>query len=162
MSDNPEPDGAGPVNIPEPPKERFYATQELQQATGGAPEPWWWPERQPDPEPGASRPPSAAHSEFAAAALDPRSSKHRDAYVHWLYAKSLGYQGFSVPIGAWLRGPLRDWAEALLDERRLREQGLLDPAPVRALWAAHQAGRVEGQYPLWTVLMLQAWQEAWG
>ena len=43
MSD--EPDDAGPVNIPEPPKERFYATQELQQATGGAPEPWWWPER---------------------------------------------------------------------------------------------------------------------
>jgi asparagine synthase (glutamine-hydrolysing) len=61
-------------------------------------------------------------------------------------------QGFSVPVGAWLRGPLRDWAEALLDERRLRDEGLLDPA---------LAGRIEGQYPLWTVLMLQAWREAW-
>lgn len=71
-------------------------------------------------------------------------------------------QGFSVPIGAWLRGPLRDWAEALLDERRLAEDGLLDPKPVRALWADHLSGRVEGQYPLWTVLMLQAWRETWG
>lgn len=71
-------------------------------------------------------------------------------------------QGFSVPIGAWLRGPLRDWAEALLDERRLREEGLLDPAPVRALWDDHLAGRTDGQYPLWSVLMLQAWREAWG
>ncbi|SME93600.1 asparagine synthase (glutamine-hydrolysing) [Tistlia consotensis] len=70
-------------------------------------------------------------------------------------------QGFSVPIGGWLRGPLRDWAEALLDERRLAGEGLLDPAPVRALWTDHLAGRVEGQYPLWTALMLQAWREAW-
>jgi asparagine synthase (glutamine-hydrolysing) len=65
--------------------------------------------------------------------------------------------GFGIPIASWLRGPLRDWAEALLDESRLRQQGLLDPAPVRALWEAHQSGDVTEAHRLWDVLMLQAW-----
>jgi asparagine synthase (glutamine-hydrolysing) len=67
--------------------------------------------------------------------------------------------GFGIPVGDWLRGPLRPWAEALLDERALREGGFFAPAPVRRRWAAHLAGREEAQ-ALWPVLMFCAWREA--
>lgn len=70
--------------------------------------------------------------------------------------------GFGPPLAAWLRGPLRDWAEALLDERRLREGGYFHPEPIRRMWAAHQAGKVNMPYHLWDVLMFQAWLEANG
>lgn len=65
--------------------------------------------------------------------------------------------GFGVPIGAWLRSELRAWAEDLLDERAMRQDGYLDPSPVRDAWRSHLDGRRNNQYHLWTVLMFQAW-----
>ena len=69
--------------------------------------------------------------------------------------------GFGIPLGEWLRGPLRDWAENFLDERRLREGGLLDPVRVRQYWQEHLEGRRNWQYLIWDVLMLEAWRERW-
>ncbi len=69
--------------------------------------------------------------------------------------------GFGVPLATWLRGPLRDWAEDLLDARKLTEGGLVDPVPVRRAWAALQAGGRGLEYPVWTVLMLEAWRRRW-
>ncbi len=71
-------------------------------------------------------------------------------------------KGFGIPIHSWLRGPLRDWGETLLDARRLRDGGLVDPAPVRQLWAEHQQGRNDWGYRLWPLLMFEAWRRAQG
>jgi asparagine synthase (glutamine-hydrolysing) len=65
--------------------------------------------------------------------------------------------GFGVPIDSWLRGPLREWAESLLDERSLRDEGLLAPEPIRRAWDNHLDGSANRQYPLWNVLMFRAW-----
>lgn len=66
-------------------------------------------------------------------------------------------QGFGVPIDGWLRDPLKDWAEDLLDSARLRREGYLDASRVRALWDAHQSRRRDVQHALWNVLMFQSW-----
>ncbi|WP_439578910.1 asparagine synthase (glutamine-hydrolyzing) [Elioraea sp.] len=68
--------------------------------------------------------------------------------------------GFSFPVGAWLRGPLRGWAEDRLQSRRLREAGLVDPARAARLWTEHRAGHRDHASALWAVLMLAGWLEA--
>ena len=65
--------------------------------------------------------------------------------------------GFQVPIGEWIKGPLRDWAENLLDERRLGSEGFLDATLVRDRWHAHLAGKRDSTAALWAILMFQAW-----
>ena len=68
--------------------------------------------------------------------------------------------GFSIPLDLWLRAGLRDWAEALLDESRLRNEGFLQPQRIRVMWDDHISGRADRQHQLWNVLMFQAWLEA--
>lgn len=68
--------------------------------------------------------------------------------------------GFAIPVGLWLKGPLRDWAEDLLSETALSVNSLFDARTVRKRWQAHLAGREDATQPLWSVLMFQAWQRS--
>lgn len=65
--------------------------------------------------------------------------------------------GFAIPVGAWLRGPLRDWAESLLQPKRLADEGFLRPEPIQQRWQQHLAGTHDHTPSLWAVLMFQAW-----
>lgn len=68
--------------------------------------------------------------------------------------------GFGVPIDAWLRGPLKDWASDLLDPVAMGQAGFVDPAPIHAKWAEHLSGRRNWQHFLWNVLMFEAWRRS--
>lgn len=103
----------------------------------------------------------------------PTALKQRNGQGKWLLRQVLHKyvpqslmerpkMGFGVPIDRWLAGPLRDWAEALLDERRVKDEGIFDPKPIRQAWEEHQAGNRRWHYLLWDVLMFQAWFEARG
>lgn len=104
-----------------------------------------------------------------ASAKLPLQMKIRDGQGKWALRQIL-YQhvpqdlierpktGFSIPIGGWLRGPLRDWAEDLLSEENLRRDGLIEPAPVRQAWAEHLSCRQDWSHRLWIILMLMAWR----
>ena len=70
--------------------------------------------------------------------------------------------GFGMPIGHWLRGPLRGWAEDLLDPALIQRQGYLRPWPIQDLWRQHLSGRFDHTTRLWSLLMWQAWLAEWG
>ncbi len=68
-------------------------------------------------------------------------------------------KGFAVPVSEWIKGPLRDWAEHLLDKTRIRDQGLLEPETVHRAWQQHLSGWQDYDTLLWSLLMFQAWHE---
>ncbi|KQS04354.1 asparagine synthase [Sphingomonas sp. Leaf357] len=89
------------------------------------------------------------------------STKHVLRQVLYRHAPKAMFErpkaGFAMPVGQWLRGPLRDWAEDLLDPVRMLQEGYLDPAPIQLRWQRHLAGMAEDTPALWAVLMFQAW-----
>lgn len=103
----------------------------------------------------------------------PQNMKHRDGEGKWILKQLLERylpkhlfdrpkQGFGIPHGEWIRGPLRDWAEELLNEKQLNEQGYLNAPLVRQHWKQHVTGEQDHSYDLWNALMFQAWNQKWG
>lgn len=119
-----------------------------------------------------SRAPLLDHRVMEFAWSLPEQMKLRDGVSKWALRQVLyrhvprelierPKMGFEVPIGLWLRGPLRDWSNALLDPARLAREGHLDPAVISKLWQQHQSGRFNWGAQLWCVLMFQAWLDDW-
>lgn len=117
-----------------------------------------------------TRVPMLDHRVAEAAWRLPLSMKIRKGRGKWMLRKILNRYlpatiierpkaGFTVPLGEWLRGPLRDWAEALIDEQRLRNEGYLNPAIVRDIWREHISEKRDWSSRLWHILMFQAWLE---
>lgn len=103
----------------------------------------------------------------------PSSMKIREGQGKWILKQVLykylpkelferPKMGFGVPIDSWLRGPLREWAESLLDGARLKREGIFNPIQIRQKWQDHLSGECNWQYDLWDVLMFQAWLEEAG
>lgn len=98
----------------------------------------------------------------------PLNMKIRDGKGKWLLRQML-YRyvpkelierpkaGFNVPIGLWLRGSLKEWAEDLISTTSLRKQGFLNPEAVQEMWRIHQSGQRDLEHRLWNILMFQAW-----
>lgn len=107
---------------------------------------------------------------LAASARLPTPMKIRDGQGKWALRQILYRHvprdlierpktGFGIPVGEWLRGPLRSWAEDLLSEENLRRDGLIDPDPVHQAWAEHLSGCRDWTHRLWIILMLMAWRD---
>lgn len=120
-----------------------------------------------------SRVPLLDHKVVEFALTLPMSQKVRNGETKWVLRQVLyrnvprqlierPKKGFGVPLGQWLRGGLRQWAEDLLSEERIRRQGWLDPKPIREKWAEHLSGRRNWHYLLWDVLMFEAWLDKQG
>jgi asparagine synthase (glutamine-hydrolysing) len=119
-----------------------------------------------------ARVPILDHRVVEFAARVPTSMKVRSGMGKWLLRQVLHRyvprelverpkMGFSVPIEDWVRGPLRDWAESLLNPARLRSEGFLQAEPIREVWDEHLSGQRNWHGQLWNVLMFQAWREKW-
>lgn len=115
-----------------------------------------------------TRVPFLDHNVFEFAWRIPQKMKLRNGVGKWALRKVLykhvpknlierPKQGFGVPIGEWLQGPLLEWAENLLDEKRLESEGFFYPKVVRHMWHEHLQGLRNWQYQLWSILMFQAW-----
>ena len=115
-----------------------------------------------------SRVPMLDHRMIELAWRMPLDFKIKDGQGKWLLRQVLyrhvpkelierPKQGFGIPLDSWLRGPLREWAESLLDERRLRDEGYFHPQLIRKKWQEHLSGRRNWQHHLWDILMFQAW-----
>jgi asparagine synthase (glutamine-hydrolysing) len=116
------------------------------------------------------RPPLLDHRVVEFAWTLPRHMRIRNGETKWLLRRVLDRyvpralidrpkMGFGIPLADWLRGPLRDWAEDLLDPARLG--GMLDAAAVRTRWSEHISGQRNWAYGLWTILMFEAWRRRW-
>jgi len=117
-----------------------------------------------------TRMPFLDHRIVEYAARLPDNLKRRDEKPKWPLRQILNRRvpvalterrklGLSTPMGRWLRGPLRDWAEAQLSEKRLKDEGFFDAVELRQLWNQHQSGKRDRGQILWSFLMYQAWYE---